>query len=173
MEPYKNEARALTGAQESVKGLVVGNDVYDPLIFQPEIVRFSKKQYVFLHAYRVGVPLPEAAAKAQLTPEQAIRFLEKEGTIAWLKDRALQDHIKTEWEEPAKWWKLGADVLDGSRELSKAQQEVFKEFGRRIAPVAADFRGPAKIEINIDPAAVQKAFERQSSIEAQIVGEQG
>lgn len=167
----KDELIAL-GKTDATRPLVVGNDVYDPLTFQPEIVRFSRKQYVFLNAYRMGVPLPEAALKAGMTPEAVERFLDKPDTIAWLQDRALQHHIKTEWEEPDKWWTMGNAVLEGKRDFSKAQTEVWKDFGRRIAPVVGEGHGQGtKIEININPAAVQEAFRRQPVIEAKLVDE--
>src|SRR2546421_2718763 len=85
------------GKTDATQCLVVGNTVFDPLTFAPEVVRFSRKQYVFLNAYRLGVPVEEAAAKAKMTLGMIERFLEQPQTIAWLKDRALKEHVKQEW----------------------------------------------------------------------------
>lgn len=149
--------------------MVVGNDVYDPLTFAPEVVRFSRKQYAFLNAYRLGISLEEACQKADLTPKSANDFLKKPATIAWLKDRAQMDHIKKKWEEPARWWALGDDVLEGKRDLSKAAQIVFQEFGQRIAPKRQDVgHSVTKIEINIDPDAVRNALVRQEAIDGEL-----
>lgn len=171
MIPDKDTIRDLAKT-EPVHPLVVGNDVYDPLIFQPTLVRFTRKQYLFLNHYRMGVPLAEAAAKAEMTSESADRFLAKPDTIAWLQDRALKDHIRDEWQEPSKWWHLGAEVLEGKKHLSKDQQIVYMAFGDRICPKAKEsVGGTPKIVINIDPGAVQEAFRRQNALEAEIVQE--
>lgn len=166
-----NKELVQQGTTDATRPIAVGHDIYDPLVFQPEIIRFSRRQYVFLNAYRLGVSLPDAAAKAEMSPESAERFLRREDTVKWLQDRALMDHIRTQWEEPSKWWSMGDEVLNGQRQFSKAQIEVWKDFGRRIAPVAAEGHAQTKIEVNIDPGAVQEAFRRQQAIDAQIVDE--
>lgn len=156
------------GKTDATAPLVVGNSVFDPLLFAPEIIRFSRKQYLFLNAYKLGVPLAEAAEKAEMPVESAERFLKKPQTRAWLKDRALQHHIKTEWEEPGKWWVLGNDVLEGKRDLTKAQQIVFQEFGHRIVPKREIGHGTTRIDIHIDPSKVKEAIDRQEAIDAEI-----
>lgn len=172
MEPNQ-DVKQLVKSEDGVRGLVIGNRVYDPLLFSRRVVRFSAKQYRFLQAYRLGTPLHEAAEKANLTIEQVDRFLKRESTRAWLRDRAEKDHIKSEWEEPGKWWALGNEVLEGKKQFSKAQIVVFQEFGNRVCPKAGVGSDSApKIQINIDPSAVQEAFRRQQSIEAEIVKEQ-
>lgn len=164
-----NKELIAQGKTDATVPLVIGNAVYDPLTFAPEIIRFSRKQYIFLNAYKLGVPLEEACLKADMTPESAHRFLNKPQTIEWLKDRALQNHIKSQWEEPGKWWVLGNDVLEGKRDLSKAQQIVFQEFGQRIVPKKGETgHGVTKIEINIDPKAVSDALIRQEAIEGEL-----
>lgn len=164
-----NKELIAQGRTDATAPLVVGNTVFDPLVFAPEFVKFSRKQYVFLNAYKLGVPLEEAAQKAELTPESAKRFLDKPQTILWLKDRSLMHHIKTEWEEPGRWWKLGDDVLEGKRDLTKAQQIVFQEFGQRAVPKKGETgHGTTKIEINIDPKAVHDAFVRQEAIDGEL-----
>lgn len=148
--------------------LVVGNRVYDALTFAPDVIQFTRKQYVFLNSYRLGTPIEEACARSEMTLDQAERFLHKPQTVAWLRDRSLMHHIKTEWEEPAKWWSMGNDVLEGRREFNKAQIVVFQEFGQRAVPKKSDTSGTTKIEINIDPQAVKDAFVRQTAIEGEL-----
>lgn len=106
-----------------------------------------------------------------MTPEQADRFLDKPMTVAWLQDRAIKDHIKNEWAEPGKWYKEGDDIMEGRKMWSKAQLEVWKAFGERVAPPkrTSDGSTQPKIQINIDPSAVQEAFRRQQAIEAEIM----
>jgi hypothetical protein len=163
------QARELVKTEDATRAIVVGNRVYDPLVFAPTVVQFSTKQYIFLRHYRLGVPLEVAAEKADMTPESAERFLEKESTRKWLEDRAAKDYIKNEWNESAKWWQMGDDVLEGKRELTKGQQVVFKEFGDRVVPKKSEGSpGTTKIEINIDPKAVRDAFVRQEAIEGEI-----
>lgn len=157
------------GRTDATAPLIVGNTVFDPLTFAPEIVRFSRKQYIFLNAYKLGVPIDEAAAKADLTVEQAERFLRKPQTIEWLRDRSLMHHIKTEWEEPGKWWSMGNEVLEGKRQFNKSQIVVFQEFGHRAVPKKSDTAySSTKIEINIDPQAVKEAFIRQEAIDGEV-----
>lgn len=164
-----NKELLALGRTDATTPLVVGNSIYDPLTFAPDIVRFSRKQYHFLNAYKLGVPLSEAAVRADMTVEQAERFLSKSQTIAWLKDRSLMHHIKTEWEEPGKWWAYGNDVLEGRKEMSKAQTVVFQEFGQRTCPKKnPEGHGITKIEINIDPKAVSDALIRQEAIDGEI-----
>ena len=156
-------------AEDGVQGLVVGKDVYDPLLFSPSIVRFTAKQYVFLRYYRLGTHIKDAAEKAGLTVEQAERFLSRGDVNEWLEDRAIKDHIKKEWEEPGKWWQEGDEVMAGKKVWSKGQLEVWKAFGDRIAPTRKQADSSStKIEINIDPSAVQEAFRRQNAIEAEL-----
>lgn len=166
-------ARALVRDEDGVRGLVVDNTVYDPLVFSPRLVKFTSKQYVFLKNFRFGVPIEEAATKAGMTPEQAHRFLAKDDTRAWLADRAEKDHIKNEWQESAKWWQVGQSWLDAPPEAkpNKNEVEIWKEFGRRVEPIRPESSGD-KIEIHIDPAAVKEAFRRKEAIDAQIVQEQ-
>lgn len=174
MDNAAQQAKELIKLEDGVTGLVVGANVYDPLLFSPDIVKFSAKQYVFLRSYRLGVSLEDAALKSGLTKDEAERFLDKPKTKAWLEDRATKDHIKNEWAEPGKWFKEGDDIIEGKKNWSKAQLEVWKAFGERVAPVKKEETHNTKptIQINIDPSAVQEAFRRQQSIEAEIVREQ-
>jgi hypothetical protein len=172
VDSLKEQAKALAKSEDAVRGMVIGSQVYDPLLFAPEVVHFSARQYVFLHKYRLGVSLEDAATAANMTPEQAERFLDKPSTRAWLKDRAMKDHIKNEWAEPAKWWAKGDEWLNAPAEAkpNKNDVEIWKQFGMRVCPVASDGHG-AKIEININPEAIERSKERRKVVEAQIVSD--
>ena len=156
------------------KVLVVGNRVYDASLLVPDVIHFTRKQYLFLAAYRLGVPLAEAAGKAGMEPEEAERFLDRPKTIQWLQDRAMKSHIRQEWHESDKWWEVGNECLEGKRHLAKDQQVVFLEFGKRVCPESKSTGEGSKgttINFNFGPEAVQEAFRRQAAIETEIVRE--
>lgn len=176
-EAYENReiAKALQKSEDGIRGITVGNDVYEALNFADasaqKILRFTTRQYRFLNAYRLGVSFQEACSKAGLSPEQAERFLQKADTVAWLQDRALKDHIKREWEEPGKWYEVGEEMRNMD-EVPKHKLEIWKEFGDRAVPKQsrnADSGNSTKIEIIIDPGAHERSKERRAAIEAQIV----
>lgn len=172
MEDLNEEVRSLVKSEDGIRGALIHNRVYDPLLFSEGVVQFTAKQYVFLRAYRLGVPIEEACLKADMTVDQADRFLSKPMTLAWLRDRAIKDHIKNEWSEPGKWWEEGNKVWEGQVQPTRAQLKVWEEFGSRVCPVSREtVHSQPKIEINIDPNAVQKAMERQKAIDATIVKE--
>ncbi len=170
MQPDKALIENL-GKTDATRALVVGSSVYDPLLFSRRLVHFSRRQYLFLNAYRLNVPLAEAAAKAGLTPEQAERFLKRPMTRAWLEDRAKKDYIKNEWAEPGKWWELGDKVLKGEKHLAKDQQVVFMAFGERIAPKPRELdsdKAKTVINFNFSAQDVKDAFRREASFDAQL-----
>lgn len=170
MQPDKALIENL-GKTDASKALVVGSSVYDPLIFSRRLICFSRRQYLFLNVYRLGTPLAEAAAKAEMTVEQAERFLKRPKTRAWMEDRAKKDYIRNEWAESAKWWEMGDKVLNGERKLSKDQQVVYLAFGDRVCPKAKDpdgDRGKTVINFNFTANDVKEAFRREASFEAQI-----
>lgn len=152
--------------------LVVGNRVYDASQILPDVVHFTRKQYIFLNSYRLGVSIDEAADKSGLAVDEAERFLVRPKTIAWLQDRALKSHIRNEWHESDKWWEVGNECLEGKRHLAKDQQVVFLEFGKRVCPEQKTHSekgsGPT-INFNFGPEAVAEAKARQASIEAEIL----
>lgn len=159
------------GTTDATRALVLGNSVYDPLLFSRQLIRFSRRQYLFLNSYKLGVSVADAANKAGLTVEQAESFLARKNTRAWLADRAKKDYILTEWHESNKWWELGDDVLEGKRHLSKDQQVVYLEFGKRVCPESKSNpeanKGPT-IHFNFGADAVKEAFKRQESIDAEL-----
>lgn len=166
-----NKDLIATGKTDATTPLVVGNTVFDVLAFDPDhLIKFNRKQYQFLNSYRLGVSLDEAATKADISVDAADRFLKRDDVRRWLEDRALMHHIKTEWEEPAKWYAMGDKVLEGKKKLDKAQTEVWKEFGKRVAPLRGDGpNGGTHIEINIDPDAIERARAKKRAIDGEIV----
>lgn len=170
MLPDRKEIQAL-GRTDATRALVVGNSVYDPLLFSRQLVRFSRRQYLFLNAYRLGVALQDAANKAGMTVEQAERFLKRPMTRQWMEDRAKKDYIRNEWHESNKWWEMGHEVLEGTRHLAKDQQVVYLEFGKRVCPEIKQSseanKGPT-INFNFGPEAIKEALSRQEHIEAEL-----
>lgn len=168
----KHEIEQL-GKTDATQCLVVGNHVFDPFIFQPSLVKFSRRQYLFLQSYRLGTSFTDACTKADMAPDEAERFLKKPATVSWLKDRVEQDHIRNEWAEPSKWWAKGQEFLEND-DIPKHKVDVWKEFGDRVVPKQSRNAesGTTKIEITIDPGAIERSKERRASIEAQIVKEE-
>jgi len=168
--PDAHEVKALA-RQEGNPVLVVGNRVYDASQLIPDVVHFTRQQYLFLVNYRLGVALKDAAAKAGMEEEQAEKFLERPKTISWLKDRAMKSHIRQEWHESDLWWQIGHECLEGTRHLSKDQQVVYLEFGKRVCPeqkAQIESQKGVTINFNFGPEAVQEAFRRQAAIETEI-----
>lgn len=154
-----------------IRPLMVGGRVYERTAYSPDVIPFTNAQYRFLHAYRLEIPIEDAASKSGLTVQQAERFLAKPKTIEWLKDRALKDHIKREWEEPGKWYQVGEEMRN-KEEVPKHQVDIWKEFGDRVCPKTsrnADSGNTTRIEISIDPGAHERSLQRRAAIEAQIV----
>lgn len=171
MNEYIQAAKDLIREEDGRKGLVVGNRVYSPHQFDESIPNFQSKHYLFLNAYRLGVPIEDAALKADMTAEAAERFLDRKDVRAWLADRAKKDYIRNEWatDQGSKWWEMGNEVLEGRKQLRKDQQVVFQAFGDRVVPKKTEQGGSiTKIEINIDPQAVKDALIRQDAIDVEL-----
>lgn len=170
MSEYIQEAKDLLASEDGRKGLAVGDRIFSPHQFDPSIPNFSSRQYLLLNAYRFGSSLEIAAQKADLTLEQAERFLDRADVKAWLTDRAKKDHIKREWEEPGRWYQIGHEQLEGKRHMDKSDVTVWQEFGKRVAPARSEAtHGITKIEINIDPHIVKEALARQDAIDAELL----
>lgn len=166
---FDKEILAL-GNTDATKAVVVGGSVYDPLLFSRQLIRFSRRQYLFLNAYRCGVSVADAARKSEMSVQQAEWFLKRPNTKKWLADRAQKDYIRNEWHESNKWWEMGNECLEGKRHLSKDQQVVYLEFGKRVCPEIKQVEkstGPT-INFNFGPEAVQEAFRRQQAIETEL-----
>lgn len=167
--PEKSEVEAAAKV-DGTKVLIVGNRVYDASQLIPSVVHFTRNQYLFLNHYRLGVPIEEAASKANMTPEEADRFLQRPKTVAWLQDRAQKDHIRNEWAEGGKWWEMGNECLEGKKHLSKDQQVVFMAFGERVCPkprVSDEPQNKTVINFNFTANDVKEAFRREASFETQ------
>jgi hypothetical protein len=173
-DPAKTNSLKTLGSTDATRLSVIGSSVYDPLLFDRKLVRFSRRQYLFLNNYRLGVPLAEAAQKTGMPLVSAERFLNRPSTKAWLANRAKQDYIRKEWHESNKWWEMGEEVLEGKKHLSKDQQVVYLEFGKRVCPeIKSNPEASKGITINFNFGAkdVEEAFHRQNSIDAEIMKE--
>jgi len=172
-DPIPTTSLKALGSTDATRLSVIGNSVYDPLLFDRKLVRFSRRQYLFLSNYRLGIPLAEAAQKAGMPVISAEKFLSRASTKAWLANRAKQDYIRNEWNESNKWWEMGHEVLEGKKHLSKDQQVVYLEFGRRVCPEVKQVSKSDGVTINFNFGAkdVQEAFNRQNSIDAEIMKE--
>lgn len=161
-----------TARLEGVKVAVVGDRVYDASQLVPGIVHFTRREYLFLQHYRLGVTLGDAASKAGMGVDEAERFLGRSKTVEWLRDRAVKDHIRGEWAEGGKWWEMGEKCLNGERRLSKDQQVVFMAFGERVCPKPRAEQEGARtvVNFNFSPESVLEAFRRQEIIEAEVGG---
>lgn len=170
-DPLKTRQLQSLGNTDATRVAIVGKSVFDPLLFARKMVSFSRRQYLFLNAYRLGTPLAEAAQKAGMTVSSAERFLNRPSTRAWMENRVSQDQIKQEWHETSKWWEMGHEVLEGKRHLSKDQQVVYLEFGKRVCPEIKSHpeanKGPT-INFNFSAEAVKEAFDRQNVIDAEV-----
>lgn len=154
--------------------LRVRQDVYVPLVFtKGKFLCFKRKHLLFLDAFKPGVPLAKAAEAAGLSEHQAMKFLRRKDVRAWMHDLSKEAAIQRDWDRPAKWWKMGDDILNRRMPCDEATLEVWREFGARVAPKPsrnAQVITENKIEINIDPGAVDKAMARQRAIDAEISG---
>lgn len=174
MNEYNQEAKELLKNEDGKKAVFFAGRVFAPHTFSDQIPDFSSKQYVFLNHYSLKVPLEEAAEKAGLSPEQADRFLDRKDVQGWLTDRALKNHIKTEWEVPGKLYKELDDVYEGRKVLrAKAQMDALKLLAERVAPPKrnGDEHAGVTFTFNFGADSVKAAIDRQAAIEAEISNE--
>lgn len=156
------------------RALVRRDDVFVPLIFHKnKFVRFKHKHLLFLNAWKENVPLEKAANNANLTVQQARSFLARKDVREWLADLSQEAAIKRDWDRPEKWYAKG-EALMNAPTVPDHVIKVWQEFGDRAVPKPsrnAPFERQTKIEININPAAVDRAFVRQAAIDAEIAKE--
>lgn len=155
------------------RSLSVREDVFVPLVFHKgELLTFKRRQIVFLDAWKPGVSLAKAAEKAGMTEDQAHRFLRTKKVRRWLHDLAREAAVQTDLSRPAKWYSMAQDWLSGKEKISEEghELEIWKELGARAVPKPSrNVSGPApEIHINIDPGAVDRALQRQQTIDAEI-----
>lgn len=162
---------------ETRRGLRVREDVFLPLVFHKgKHIVFKRKHLLLLDAWKPGVPLARAAEAAGMTQEQAMRFLRRKDVRLWLHDLAKEAAIKNDWDRPEKWYAMADDWLSGRKSYDSEGRdiEIWKELGARAVPKPsrnAPAAGPTQIEININPGAVDRALQRQQSIDTKIADE--
>lgn len=169
--PFNEEAKALLKTEDGGRGLCIAGRVFTPHTFSEKLPNFSSRHYVFLRHYSLETPLEDAAEKAELTVEQAERFLDRKDVREWLADRALKSYIKQEWEVPGKLYKELDDVYEGRKVLErKSQMEALKLLAERVAPPrrSTDGQGSPSYTFNFGVDAVKAAFDRQKAIDAEV-----
>ena len=74
-----------------------------------------------------------------------------------------------EAKDPDRWWSRIELLLQGKLKFRKDQSDALKEAGRRISPVTDSSGGiQARIEINIDPEAIERARAKKRAINAEV-----
>lgn len=167
-----------TGAR---KCLIRKDHVYLPFLQLPgtpnnqRMIRVNRKQLTLLSHLQEGLPIAEAAAKSELTENQAIYFLKKKEVLEWLQNKAKEAAIVRDWT-PGKWFDWGQKVLDAPEgvEIPKSKIEVWREFGDRCVPKPSrnGEQTGQRVEININLDEARKALQRQEAIEGQLVSEE-
>lgn len=159
--------------QSTRRNLRCREDVYVPLVFHKgRFISFKHKYEVLLDAFRPGVPLAKAAETAGMTEPQAMKFLRRKDIRRYFHDLSKQIAVRRSW--PERWWVEVERVWSGEIRPSEEQMQALEWIGDRAAPKPsrnAAPAGPTKIEINIDPGAVDRAIQRQKSIDTQIAQE--
>lgn len=143
--------------------------VADPI--SGEQFRFSWKTYKFLAAYNANKTLGEAAAEADITPIQAQRILDNPKVRRWIRSMAERSATKHQWMATDLWWQMGQKWMLDKKEATKSAREAWIEFGKRCVPLGGGGVGQGMIQINVDPAAVSRALDKQKAIEAEIAKE--
>lgn len=133
-------------------------------------LNFGHKQLNFLHNWKPDVTLEAAANNAGLTVEQARRFLARKRVRCWIWNLSREAAIKRDWDRPEKWYAMGEKMMH-QPVVPDHRVKIWQEFGDRSVPkpsrnAPSDAR--PQITININPSAVEKAFERQAAIDAHI-----
>lgn len=175
MDQDWDKTRELVDSPDSGGAVLFGGRVLEPMTFaeddEAKVLDFTRAQYRFLDAYRLGVPIEEAAAKAKMTESAAKRFLESEKFIQWRENRMRRKKIIRDWAQDDRWWEEMEKCYLSSH-VPKHKIDILKEFGDRVCPKVsrnADKDTKTVIEINIDPDAIARSKERRKVIEAQII----
>lgn len=140
--------------------------VADPV--SGEQFKFSWKTYKFLAAYNANKTLQESATDAGISLFQAERILKNPKVRKWIKSMAERSAVKHQWMATDLWWKVGEEWISSRKEATKTAREAWVEFGKRCVPLGSGGSGGSTVQINIDPAAVTRALDRQRAIEAEI-----
>lgn len=171
------EVRSILKSQTSLeksytrRATVRRDGVFHAMVYHADrFINIKQKHQNFLNNWKDNVSLEKAANNANLTVEQARRFLARKDVRAWLDDLRREAAIKQEWDRPGKWYAKGQEML-AQPVVPDHHIKIWQEFGDRAVPKPsrnAPSEARPTITININPNAVDKAFERQAAIEAQI-----
>ncbi len=174
MNPLNSEISSLSKINAS-HPVIVGNRVFDVLPTTHELVDFTRAKYLLLQLLWRGASLEEAVTKTGLSEEEVLAFKESPKAKHYLQKKELASIMAEEAKDPNRWWATAQSVLEGSYTLNKGQMVVFQSVGDRVAPKKNESdleRSKTVINFNFSPEAVQEAFKRQESIEAELVREQ-
>lgn len=165
-----NREIVAAGKTDQSKPLIVGNRVFDKLLTTEDITAFTRRKYHLLQLLRRGVPIEEAAQKSDVPLDEAVTFQESPKAQEYLRDRELAAILAEEAQDSDRWWLRVEAVLSGQMQLNKGQTETLKEAGKRVAPISESHgSGPTKIEIHIDPEALERYRAKRKAIDAQVI----
>lgn len=181
----QTQLRELVKKEDGAKSVVVGSVVFttptvnrdpnhkkcsDSKCRQCTPVPFTARQYLFINAYKDGFALEDAATKVGWTKEQAIRFLKSPKAQEKIKDKLAKDMTWVKWNTPHEVVAELDRVYYGEVQKTREQMEAAKMLFTFVKPASQE-KQATKIEINIDPSAVQEAFRRQERIKNAIDAE--
>lgn len=159
------------GRTETSAPALIGNRVVDRLLTTDKVIDLPRQKYLFLQLRRRDVSLEDAAVKAKLDLKDAQDFESTPLAQEYLQDRLTASILAEEAKDQDRWWIRLHSIVEGKIPVTREQMDAMKLAGARIAPTSEGQAATNRIEINIDPTAVQEAFRRQNAIEAQIVEE--
>lgn len=170
------EAKKFFGTPEAKCLPVREGSVYRFFVADPvsgEQFKFSWKTYKFLAAYNANKTIQESANDAGMSVQQAERILNNKKVKKWIRSMAERSAVKHQWMATDIWWKVGEDWIGSKKEATKTAREAWVEFGKRCVPLGGPISNVNTIQVNIDPAAVTRALDKQRAIEAEISKELG
>lgn len=162
------------GRTDATSPAVIGGYVVERLTFPSNDVSqvfFTRRQYAFANAFRKSFSVDRACEASGMTRESALRFLRSPKAKAWMQSRDEMAQVRKSWSAQDYWYQQGAELYEREK-VSKHKVDIWKEFGDRAAPKPtrdSSASQPTKIEINIDPEAIERSRQRRAAIDAQIV----
>lgn len=153
----------------------MGGRVFEAQAFETTVNDWTNREYLLLHNYRLGTPWEKAAEKVGMSLGTATKFWNSPKVVSWRLDQERKLRVKMKWETIEEVTEE-FDKLYNQDEASRHKVDLLKEVMDRVWPKPSrndpkNTQSP-QIVINIDPESIQKAFDRQSAIDAQIVKEQ-
>ncbi len=140
--------------------------------FDAKIFTFRPNELRFLKEYGPETSIEDAAKKAGLSVQFAEKMLRRKSVQEFLQDKFQQIAIQNGWTVE-RWFAEGDKVWQGKRFVTREQLDIWKEFGARILPKARSAGGgdanQDKPQITINIGAVDEAFKRQQSIQAELL----